>query len=103
MKFVQYSSTLLLTILLLVSTGCASTATQSSTGEYIDDAVITTRVKAAIFNEASLKSAQINVETYKSVVQLSGFVDSRNDVTRAGSLARAVAGVSSVRNDIIIK
>jgi len=103
MKFVQYSSTLLLTILLLVSTGCASTATQSSTGEYIDDAVITTRVKAAIFNEASLKSAQINVETYKSVVQLSGFVDSRSDVTTAGSLARAVAGVTSVRNDIIIK
>jgi len=103
MKFIQYSSVLLLTVALLVSTGCASSATQSSTGEYIDDAVITTRVKAAIFNEATLKSAQINVETYKSVVQLSGFVDSRNDVTKAGTLARAVAGVESVRNDIIIK
>lgn len=103
MRFIQYRSALLLTIVLLISTGCASSATQSSTGEYIDDTVITTRVKTAIFNDPGLKSAQINVETYKSVVQLSGFVDSRDDAAKAETLARAVAGVESVRNDIIVK
>lgn len=103
MKIIRYSTGFLLTMVLLILVGCASTATQTSTGEYIDDSVITTRVKAAIFNDPILKVAQINVETFKSVVQLSGFVDSRNDVVRAGSLASSVAGVESVRNDIIVK
>jgi osmotically-inducible protein OsmY len=88
---------------MLFALGCASTSTQESTGEYLDDTAITTKVKTAIFNEPSLKVAQINVETYKSVVQLSGFVNSYADISTAGSLARAVKGVVSVQNDIKLK
>ena len=83
--------------------GCASTSSQSSTGEYIDDSTITTKVKTAIFNEASLKVLQINVETYKSVVQLSGFVRSNADISKAGSVARSVKGVVSVKNDLLLR
>ncbi len=91
-------------ILLLASLwGCASTATQSSTGEYVDDTVITTKVKAAIFNDPSLKSAEINVETFKGVVQLSGFVSSQNDITQAVRVARDVPGVVSVKNAMRLK
>jgi osmotically-inducible protein OsmY len=88
---------------MLIGAGCASTKTQESTGEYIDDTTITTRVKTAIFNEPTLKVAQINVETYKAVVQLSGFVDTRADINTATSVARAVQGVASVKNDIRLK
>lgn len=88
---------------MLFAIGCASTSTQESTGQYIDDTAITTKVKTAIFNEPSLKVAQINVETYKAVVQLSGFVDSRADVSKAASVARSVDGVVSVKNDIRLK
>ena len=88
---------------MLFALGCASTSTQESTGEYIDDTTITTKVKTAIFNEPSLKVAQINVKTYKSVVQLSGFVNSSADIYTAGSVARAVKGVASVDNDIKLK
>lgn len=83
--------------------GCASTSKQESTGEYIDDTAITSKVKAAIFNEPTLKVAQINVETYKNVVQLSGFVNSSAEISKAGSVARSVGGVVSVRNDIRLK
>ena len=88
---------------LLLATGCASTSNRESTGQYIDDSAITTKVKKAIFDEPSLKVAQINVETYKSVVQLSGFVDSAAQIGTAGSVARAVEGVSSVKNDLRVK
>ena len=88
---------------MLFAIGCASTATQESTGQYIDDTTITTKVKAAIFEEPSLKVFQINVETYKSVVQLSGFVNSSADITKAASVARSVRGVVSVKNDIRLK
>ena len=88
---------------MLFTIGCASTSTQESTGQYIDDTTITTKVKAAIFNEPSLKVAQINVETFKSVVQLSGFVSSSADIATAGSVARSVAGVASVKNDIRLR
>ena len=88
---------------MLFALGCASTSTQESTGEYLDDATITTKVKTAIFNEPSLKVAQISVETYKSVVQLSGFVNSSADISTAGSVARAVKGVASVKNDLRLK
>ena len=83
--------------------GCASTATQEGTGEYIDDTVITTKVKSAIFGEPSLKSAEINVETFKGVVQLSGFVSSASDERKATELARSVKGVKSVKDDIRVK
>ena len=91
-------------IALMVSAlGCASTSQQSSTGQYIDDSVITTKVKTGIFNEPSLKSGQITVETYKSVVQLSGFVDSAASMDKAVAIARATDGVSSVKNDMRLR
>jgi len=83
--------------------GCASSRTHESTGEYIDDSVITTKVKAALLNDSSLKSFQIGVETYKGVVQLSGFVDSGDVRRRAGAVASGVQGVSRVKNDLIVK
>ncbi len=83
--------------------GCASTRTHESAGEYIDNSVITAKVKAAILNDPSLKYFQISVKTYKDVVQLSGFVDSAQSAHRAGEVASGVQGVSSVRNDLIVK
>ena len=90
-------------VLLVSMLGCASTSTREGTGEYVDDTVITTKVKAAIFNEPSLKSGEINVETFKGVVQLSGFVNSRADINKAVRIARGVSGVTSVRNDMRLK
>jgi osmotically-inducible protein OsmY len=83
--------------------GCASTPTREGTGEYVDDSAITTKVKAAILNEPSLKVFQINVETFKGAVQLSGFVDSAQSVKKAGEVARGVTGVKSVKNNLIVK
>lgn len=83
--------------------GCAATQKHESTGQYVDDSVITTKVKSAIFNESSLKTLQINVKTYKGVVQLSGFVDSAQSVTKAGEVAQRVADVVTVKNDLIVK
>lgn len=93
----------ILAILLATLVGCAATATTEGTGEYIDDVVITTKVKAAIFEDPSLKSAQINVETFRGTVQLSGFVSSRADVNRADVVARSVKGVTAVKNDMIVR
>jgi osmotically-inducible protein OsmY len=90
-------------LFLAMTLGCASTAKQEGTGEYIDDTVVTAKVKAAIFNEPTLKSAEINVETFKGVVQLSGFVNSREDVNKAVTVARQVPGVTSVKNDMRLK
>ena len=91
-------------VVLLVSfLGCASTATQEGTGEYMDDSVITTKVKAEIFQDASLKSGEINVETFKGVVQLSGFVNSQADINKAVEVARSVRGVTSVKNNMHVK
>ena len=83
--------------------GCASTATTEGTGGFIDDSVITTKTKAAIFNDAALKSSEINVETFKGRVQLSGFVKSQADINHAVDLARGVAGVTAVKNDMRLK
>ncbi len=83
--------------------GCAATQKRESTGEYVDDSVLTTKVKAAILEEATLKTFQINVNTFKGVVQLSGFVDSAEYVTRAGEVAGHVPGVKEVKNDLVAK
>jgi len=96
-------SVFFLTGLLAFFLGCASTPKQEGTGEYVDDTVITTKVKAAVFNEPSLKSAEINVETFKGVVQLSGFVRSQADINKAVAVARSVNGVKSVKNDMRLK
>jgi osmotically-inducible protein OsmY len=94
---------LVLAVVLASAWGCASTSTKEGTGEYVDDSVITAKVKAAIFNDSSLKVNEINVETFKGVVQLSGFVRSRADIDKAVRVAREVAGVKSVKNDMQIK
>jgi osmotically-inducible protein OsmY len=83
--------------------GCASTATQEGTGEFVDDSVITAKVKAEIFSEPSLKSAEINVETFKGVVQLSGFVSTQAEINQAVQVARGVKGVVSVTNAMGLK
>ena len=83
--------------------GCAATQKHESTGEYVDDSVLTTKVKAAILDEATLKSLQINVETFKGVVQLSGFVDSVEHVARAGEVAARIHGGKEVKNDLVAK
>ena len=103
MKRAKRISAVLAAVFLTAVAGCASTAKTEGTGEYIDDTVITSKVKAAIFNDPSLKSAEINVETFKGVVQLSGFVNSREDINKAVGVARGVGGVTSVKNDMRIK
>lgn len=98
-----YLSAIFLSVTLASVVGCASTSKHEGTGEYVDDSVITTKVKAAIFNEATLKVTEINVETFKGVVQLSGFVSSQTSANKAVELARGVRGVTSVRNDMRVK
>lgn len=93
----------ILAFLLAFLAGCAPTPTQEGTGEYIDDTIITTKVKAAIFNEPGLKSSEINVETFKGRVQLSGFVNSQADINKAVTVARGIKGVKSVQNDMRVK
>ena len=84
-------------------TACASTPHSEGTGEYLDDTLITSKVKAAILNEPGLKSAEINVETFKGTVQLSGFVSSQENINKAVSLTRGVKGVSAVSNSMKLK
>ena len=99
----KYLSAVFLAVTLATAVGCSSTKTQESTGQYTDDVMITSKVKAAILGEPTLKSAEINVETFKGVVQLSGFVSSQAAITKAVEVTRAVSGVQSVKNDMRIK
>jgi len=94
-----------LVLLMLIATfaACASTRTQESTGEYVDDSIITTKVKSLLAKDDFLKSFQIGVETFKGTVQLSGFVGSQQAVDKANEIARSVKGVTSVKNDLIVK
>ena len=94
---------LVLFMLITTFVACASTRTRESTGEYVDDSVITTKVKALLANDDFFKSFQISVETYKGTVQLSGFVNSKQAVNKAGEIVRTVQGVKSVKNNLIIK
>ncbi|MCK9296901.1 MAG: BON domain-containing protein [Desulfobulbaceae bacterium] len=104
MKLFNRFANLFLAILLVSSLlGCASTAKHEGTGEYVDDSVITSKVKAEIFQDDSLKSSEINVETFKGVVQLSGFVNSQADINRAVEVAGSVKGVTSVKNSMRVK
>jgi osmotically-inducible protein OsmY len=91
----------LLTLITLAA--CASTRTHESAGEYVDDSVITSKVKTQLANDAFFKSFRISVETYKGIVQLSGFVNSQQAVDQAGQIARSVQGVNSVKNHLIVK
>lgn len=111
MKNTKYIPMIILSGVLAATLGCAATAKKEdgsttqhqSTGDYLDDTVITTKVKAAVLNEPTLKSYEINVETFKGVVQLSGFVSSASDINKAVEVARGVKGVVSVKNDMRLK
>jgi osmotically-inducible protein OsmY len=99
----RFLSVFLLAIAVLSLVGCAPTETRQAPGEYVDDSVITTKVKTAIFNDPDLKVMEINVETFRGVVQLSGFVSSQAAANRAVQVAYGVGGVRSVKNDMRIK
>ena len=103
MKHIKLFSSLIATFIFATMLGCASTAKHESTGQYVDDTVITAKVKSEIFEEPGLKSAEINVETFKGVVQLSGFVSTQASINRAVEVARNVKGVTSVKNDMRVK
>jgi osmotically-inducible protein OsmY len=104
MKIAQRIATAVFTSALAFAVvGCSSTPTKESAGEYVDDSVITAKVKAAIINEPTLKATEINVETFKGDVQLSGFVAQPSDASRAADIARGIKGVTSVKNDIRVK
>lgn len=102
-KFIHYF-TLFISIAILATTlGCSSTDKQESTGEYFDDTVITTKVKAELVKDDDLSASEINVETFKGVVQLSGFVSSQADINKAVEMTRQIKGVKSVKNDMRVK
>ncbi|QEL64617.1 hypothetical protein OTERR_11410 [Oryzomicrobium terrae] len=103
MTRLQRFSTFLFALGMAFMFGCASTAKQEGTGEYFEDSYITTKVKAALLAEPALKSFEINVETYKGIVQLSGFVSTQADISKALEVTRGVKGVKSVKNDMRLK
>jgi osmotically-inducible protein OsmY len=103
MSTFKRTTAFLAAITMMFMLGCASTAKHEGTGEYVDDTVITAKVKAKVLEEPGLKSAEINVETFKGVVQMSGFVSSQASINRAAELARSVNGVKSVKNDMRVK
>ena len=94
-----------LVLLMMIATfaACASTRTHESTGEYVDDSVITTKVKSLLAEDDFLKSFKISVETYQGTVQMSGFVNSQKAVDKAGEIVRSVKGVKSIKNNLIVK
>ena len=102
-KYFNRIAVLCAAAVLVTMAGCAATRTQESTGQYVDDTAITAEVKAVILNDAALKSAEINVETFKGKVQLSGFVGSQANIDHAVVVAQAVGGVQSVKNDMRLK
>ncbi len=86
-----------------LTSGCVETRTSDSTGQYIDDSVITAKVKSALLGDNNVKSFAVSVETAKGVVQLSGFVNTEDQKEAAGKDARGVAGVQEVKNNLIVK
>jgi hyperosmotically inducible periplasmic protein len=99
----RYGLKILFLLAAVAITGCAEGRHKESAGQYLDDTAITTRVKTALVNEPAVSAANINVETYKGTVQLSGFANSDREREIAASVARTVAGVNEVRNDVRIK
>jgi osmotically-inducible protein OsmY len=94
-----------LVILMMITTFavCASTRSQAGAGDYMDDSVITGKIKTQLAEDHFLKSFEISVETRKGIVQLSGFVDSKEAIDKAGKIARGVKGVKSVKNNLLVK
>lgn len=101
--FSRVSSILMFTLLLITMVGCASTASHEGTGGYVDDSVVTAKVKAALLNTPNVDSTEITVETFKGVVKLSGFLDSQPMINAAVQASQGVAGVKSVTNDLTVK
>lgn len=102
MKLLRILQLLLTVGMIAAFLGCASAQKHQSAGTYDDDSVITTRVKASIFDDTSLNTLSINVRTSSAVVRLSGFVDSAQSVTRAGEIAGSVEGVMAVKNELAL-
>lgn len=90
-------------LLAVAVTACGGSPTKESTGQYIDDSTITTKVKAAFVSDKTVDAMDVKVETFKGTVQLSGFADSSAEIERAAQIAAKVAGVKAVRNDIRLK
>lgn len=103
MKLIQKITSLVFSGVLISLSACAATDTKESTGQYVDNSVLTAKVKTAIFNEPTLKSSEITVQTYKGEVQLSGFVSSIEQTNKAVEVAKSIPGVTSVKNDMRVK
>ena len=103
MNQIKHLIAIFLAIVFVTVQGCAGSATQESTGEYVSDTWITTKVKAALVDDPVVKATEVNVETFKGVVQLSGFVSSTAAMNQAVRVARGIKGVTSVRNDMRLK
>lgn len=99
----NYAKYLLGVVLLLAFTACAASETSRSTGTYVDDKVIASKVKTELISNEETKARDINVEVYQGVVQLSGFVETERDKKLAGDVARRVEGVVDVKNDLIVR
>jgi osmotically-inducible protein OsmY len=98
-----FARTTLVFAVIAALTACSGAPTRQSTGEVLDDSVITTKVKAAFVEDKTVSALDIKVDTFKGNVQLSGFADNRQEIQRAGEIAREVRGVESVKNDIRLK
>ena len=103
MSLIKKISVLAFSSILISLSACAATETKESTGQYVDNSVLTAKVKTAIFNEPTLKSSEITVQTFKGEVQLSGFVGSIDQTNKAVEVAKAIPGVTSVKNDMRVK
>jgi osmotically-inducible protein OsmY len=103
MNIAQRFISMFAAFMLFLLVGCASTGTREGTGEYLDDTVITSKVKAAFAADPTVKATEVKVETFKGTVQLSGFVESRESAQKAVQLARQVKGVREVRNNTVLK
>ena len=103
MNQIKRISFVFLAALMLAVVGCTGTATHESTGEYVTDSWITTKVKAALVDDPSVKATEVNVETFKGRVQLSGFVSSQTAMNEAVRITRGIKGVTEVKNDMRVK
>lgn len=103
MKLIKILSAAFLAVTLVIASGCTSTPTQEGTGEFVSDSWITTKVKAALVEDSLVRATEVNVETFKGTVQLSGFVSSQAALNQAVRVARDIKGVVAVRNDMRVK
>jgi osmotically-inducible protein OsmY len=103
MRLAHILKSLIVSVMILALAACAPTAKREGTGEFVDDALITTKVKAALAADPDVKATEVKVETFKGTVQLSGFVSSKEAIDKAAMIARGVSGVRSVKNDMAVK